>query len=216
MVVSVKEIEVRTYLFLSLWIGLAMLPSSAMASMPLHGTFARVHGSATAPAGYLQFCADSPRECFANDTRRERVKATPARLAELDLINRLVNSQIAPVEDIEQYGREEVWTLATTGRGDCEDYVLVKRKRLIAMGWPPSALLITVVLDENNQGHAVLTARMSLGDVVLDNKHNELVGWSDTPYTYIMRQSYLDPNSWVSLAPLTQKPGAATAGMTRR
>lgn len=193
-----------------------MMPHWAMASMPLHGTFARVYGTALPPQGYVQFCTAKPLECKNDDKRRKRVDANPARLAELDLVNRAVNAEIAPVEDIEQYGVEEYWTLPTSGRGDCEEYVLVKRKKLIATGWPPSALLITVVLDENRQGHAVLTARMSRGDVVLDNKNSELKSWSDTPYIYLMRQSYLNPNRWVSLAPIARDPGAMTAGMQRR
>jgi hypothetical protein len=31
-------------------------------------------------------------------------------------------------------------------------------------GWPESKLLITVVRDENNEGHAVLTVRTDEGD----------------------------------------------------
>jgi len=192
------------------------MPQWAMASMPLHGTFARVYGTALPPQGYVQFCTAMPRECETRDSRRQRVDSSPDRLAELDLVNRSVNAEIAPVEDIDQYGLEEYWTLPTSGRGDCEEYVLVKRKRLMVTGWPPSALLITVVLDENRQGHAVLTARMSRGDVVLDNKNSELKSWSDTPYIYLMRQSYLNPNRWVSLAPVSRHKRAMTAGMQRR
>ena len=37
-------------------------------------------------------------------------------------------------------------------------------------GWPESKLLITVVRDENNEGHAVLTVRTDEGDFILDNR----------------------------------------------
>ena len=43
--------------------------------------------------------------------------------------------------------------------GDCEDFVLLKRKKLIAGGFSPSDLLITVVRKPDGEGHAVLTLR---------------------------------------------------------
>jgi len=101
---------------------------------------------------------------------------------------------------MEIYGVAEYWTIPTT-RGDCEDYALLKRKRLIARGWPPSALLMTVVRDEKGEGHAVLTARTVQGDFILDNKVDEVKTWNRTHYEYIMRQSYLNTMIWMSLDP---------------
>ncbi len=62
--------------------------------------------------------------------------------------------------------------------------MLLKRRTLIEHGYPESTLLITVVRDENNEGHAVLTVRTDQGDFVLDNKRREVMRWADTPYTY--------------------------------
>jgi hypothetical protein len=84
-------------------------------------------------------------------------------------------------------------------RGDCEDYALLKRQVLMQRGWPASALLITVVRDEKNDGHAILTARTAKGDFILDNKFDEVRPWYGVPYTYVMRQSYINPKVWVSL-----------------
>ena len=50
----------------------------------------------------------------------------------------------------------------------------MKRKRLMARGWPTSSLLITVVRDEMGEGHAVLTVRTMQGDFILDNKVDEV------------------------------------------
>ena len=72
-------------------------------------------------------------------------------------------------------------------------------------GWPESALLITVVLDEQGDGHAVLTVRTAQGDFVLDNKHSRVLLWRDVPYTFIKRQSYrafTPASSGSSLTPL--------------
>ena len=41
--------------------------------------------------------------------------------------------------------------------GDCEDYVLLKRRMLIQSGWPREALLVTVMRNEQDEGPAVLT-----------------------------------------------------------
>ena len=114
-----------------------------------------------------------PAECQQGPLEEQRFSATPERLSELDNINRAVNREIAPATDIEIYGQAEYWTIPTT-RGDCEDYALLKRKRLIARGWPASSLLMTVVRDEKGEGHAVLTARTVQGDFILDNKIDEV------------------------------------------
>lgn len=160
--------------------------------------YMRVFGVAQPPYGYVQFCRRSPDECRTGVVQEQRFNATPERMAELDRLNRQINAEITPATDLEVYGQTEYWTIPTT-RGDCEDYALLKRKRLIARGWPSSALLMTVVRDEKGEGHAVLTARTLQGDFVLDNKVNELKIWYRTGYEYVMRQSYLDPRIWMSL-----------------
>ncbi|MGI9406916.1 MAG: transglutaminase-like cysteine peptidase, partial [Hyphomicrobiaceae bacterium] len=82
-----------------------------------------------------------------------------------------------------------------------EDYVLLKRRMLMQRGWPASALLITVVRDEFGDGHAILTARTTSGDFILDNRLDEVVAWHALPYDFIKRQSAVNPMYWVSLTP---------------
>jgi predicted transglutaminase-like cysteine proteinase len=59
--------------------------------------------------------------------------------------------------------------------------------------------LITVVLDEKNEGHAVLTVATDAGDYVLDNRNNDVVRWNDTKYKFLKRQSRRNPLNWVAL-----------------
>jgi predicted transglutaminase-like cysteine proteinase len=106
--------------------------------------YMRVFGVTQAPYGFVQFCARMPEECQQGPPEEQRFSATPERLSELDTINRTVNREITPATDMEIYGQAEYWTIPTT-RGDCEDYALLKRKRLMARGWPATALLMTVV-----------------------------------------------------------------------
>lgn len=173
--------------------------------------FLRVYGPTRPPYGFVRFCQEFPRDCAGGALEVARLPASPERLAELALVNRQVNARIAPATDMELYGVEEYWTLPTD-RGDCEDYALLKRHLLLAAGWPPGALVMTVVRDEHGEGHAVLTARLSTGDFVLDNKRDDILLWSRTPYTFLMRQSYVDPTVWVSLDPLDAAATLVVAG----
>jgi predicted transglutaminase-like cysteine proteinase len=174
--------------------------------------FMRIYGSSQAPYGFVRFCEANPSECIVTSDNDARYEATPERLSELDELNRAVNHEIEPATDMEVYGVPEYWTLPTT-RGDCEDYALLKRHRLIARGWPSGTLLMTVVRDEKNEGHAVLTARTTQGDFILDNKIDIVRLWNQTPYHYVMRQSYLDPKIWVSLDPNDAATPAALSGV---
>jgi predicted transglutaminase-like cysteine proteinase len=55
------------------------------------------------------------------------------------------------------------------------------------------------------------------GDVVLDNRRNEIFAWNDTGYTYLKRQSAGDPMKWVSLIRTQpQTTGNFAAGGSRR
>jgi len=127
------------------------------------------------------------------------IELTQSTMQMLDRVNRWVNSSIEPVSDMDNYGTEDFWTYPVNGKGDCEDYVLLKRRMLIEMGFPRQALLITVVKDLQNEGHAILTVKTNRGEFVLDNKNSEFRAWSATGYRYVKRQSQSDPNRWVSL-----------------
>jgi predicted transglutaminase-like cysteine proteinase len=175
-------------------------PISPLRGQDYASPFMRVFGLAQPPYGFVNFCERSPKECAQGVQEEQRFFASRERLSQLEAINRSVNHEIAPVTDIEQYGVADFWTIPLT-KGDCEDYVILKRKLLMSLGWPASALLITVVRDERGDGHAVLTVRTIQGDFILDNKTDEIKVWHRTRYDYIMRQSYLNPKLWMSLDP---------------
>lgn len=155
-------------------------------------------GRANAPIGQLTFCKAFPGEC---DRRggQSAVGLTETRWRELTEVNEEVNRSVSPFTDVELYGEEEVWTLPVK-EGDCEDYVLLKRRILMQAGWPSGTLLVTVVFDEFGEGHAVLVARTDRGDLVLDNKVDAVVLWRDTAYRYVKRQSVFDPKRWVAIS----------------
>ncbi len=178
--------------------------------------FMRIYGTSPPPLGFVQFCERWPGECNPSSNHENRFAATPQRLSELDEVNRRVNSQIAPATDQELYGTAEHWTLPTD-RGDCEDYALLKRQLLLQRGWPSSVLLMTVVRDERGDGHAVLTARTSQGDFILDNKVSDIRIWHKTGYRFVMRQSFVEPRLWMSLVPAgNARAGALASTPSRR
>ena len=62
-----------------------------------------------------------------------------------------------------------------------------------------SALLMPVVRDLHDDGHAILMVRTDHGDFMLDNLNDEVKGWRQTGYHFVKRQSQSDPNVWVAL-----------------
>ena len=191
--------------YINVAIGIAALIVMALSgSMVAAGetatlAYAPVGDVTYAPSGYEQFCRDHAEDCQDNGSEPRDIVLSKAAWRDLVALNDQVNHAIEPVTDLENYGKAEWWAYPTNGKGDCEDYVLLKRKLLIDAGWPRSALLITVVRDKKGDGHAVLMVKTDRGEFVLDNQEQRVLPWRDTGYRYVKRQSQLSPNVWVSL-----------------
>ena len=167
-------------------------------------------GAATrAPVGWVEFCAENRQECNTRPMEARDVVLSPTAWRDLVRVNNWVNGKIRPLTDMEHWGVVERWSYPDDGYGDCEDYVLLKRKMLIQAGWPRQALLITVVRDNRGDGHAVLTVKTDKGEFILDNQNEEVLLWSETSYRFVKRQSQTDPNVWVALG--DPRPAASTA-----
>lgn len=185
---------------------------AALGSAPTApSAFLGIFGETRPPIGWVQFCRDRPWECRSEMQQPRDAVMNRQRWSELTEVNRRVNREIEPVTDQELYGVTEYWTYPTNNQGDCEDYVLLKRRQLIDRGWPESALLITVVRDEKGDGHAVLTVRTTEGDFILDNVRDDILPWSQTGYRFVKRQSQWAPNIWVSLPDDTGRGPVTTA-----
>src|SRR6266851_5047156 len=161
------------------------------------------------PIGWVEFCADNPGDCHGGTTQPRDIVMSQTAWRDLLQVNRWVNETVKPMTDMDHWGVIEKWSLPTDGYGDCEDYVLMKRKMLIDAGWPREALLITVVRDKKGEGHAVLTVKTDKGEFILDNQNENVVAWTETGYRFVKRQSQSDPNVWVSLG--DGRPAVATA-----
>jgi len=161
------------------------------------------------PAGWIEFCARQPGECAGTTTAPRDVALSRQAWSDLVRVNRWVNETIEPLSDLEHWGVAERWSYPDDGYGDCEDYVLLKRRMLMQFGWPREALLVTVVQDNDDNGHVVLTVTTDKGDYVLDNHTDAILPWADTGYRFVKRQSQANPNVWVSLG--NPQPAIATA-----
>jgi predicted transglutaminase-like cysteine proteinase len=154
-------------------------------------------GKTNPPIGHYEYCKSNPGSCGSmNDDGP--LALTEVKWKTILKVNYAANSTIEPLTDQEIYGVEERWVMPKTV-GDCEDYVLLKQKMLIQRGFSPSNLLITVVLQPNGDGHAVLVVRTDRGDFVLDNMRNKVLLWSDTEYTFLKRQSAKNAGQWVKI-----------------
>lgn len=119
-------------------------------------------------------------------------EVTPEQWRSILAINRQVNRDIYSVSDQELFASNDVWALpkARGGRryGDCEDYVLEKRKELIGLGVPAQALSIAIARTPQRQVHAVLLLATPAGEFVLDNRSAWVSRWYETDYRWDRRQ----------------------------
>lgn len=155
-------------------------------------------GLTSQPIGHYEFCKANPAECSirTRDTGPEHL--SDALLARITKVNVLVNRAVRPMNDFDIYGKDEVWAYPN-GTGDCEDYVLEKRRELHAEGISYSNLLITVVRKPDGEGHAILTVRTDKGDLVLDNLTDTVKEWTNTGYRFLKRQASDHTGRWVSI-----------------
>lgn len=177
-------------------LGIAALVVSATSAMA-DGRPMPILGATSQPVGHYEFCKRYEQECQRND-EIALVRLTPANWNRIVEVNAAVNRSIFPRTDQELYGTAEYWAYPKT-EGDCEDYVLLKQYMLEKLGFPRSALLITVARQANGDGHAVLTIRTDKGDFVLDNLEERVLDWKDTSLKFLKRQSERHAGKWMGI-----------------
>mgnify|MGYP001070522480 FL=1 len=156
-------------------------------------------GLTSQPIGHYDFCKTYKNECSVRPTALSPAPMTKALWAQLTKVTTAVNAAVKPMSDADVYGKDEVWAYPDNGVGDCEDYVLEKRRRLNRLGLSLANLLITVVRKPDGEGHAVLTVRTDKGDYVLDNLTDKVRAWDQTGYRFLKRQAADNTGRWVSI-----------------
>ncbi|HEY8564127.1 MAG TPA: transglutaminase-like cysteine peptidase [Beijerinckiaceae bacterium] len=183
-----------------------------LAAVVLVGAIAGAHAeTAEAPAhvpmvevevtptrAWVEFCRRLPAECAVDTKEAAMIPLTVETFDLLKRVNREVNVAITPKTDWAHWGVEDRWDFPDDSIGDCEDIQIEKRRRLVAAGLPRRALLMTVVLDEGGDGHAVLMVRTASGDLILDNKKGAVLPWYETGYEYLKREGQ-ESQDWVAI-----------------
>jgi predicted transglutaminase-like cysteine proteinase len=185
--------------------GVAFLGLSA-SSLAQPIAYASVGPETSVPYGWVDFCKRYAGECEDDDRAPQPIHLTTAVMNKVKQINAYVNAKIVAVSDMDHWGVVDQWDYPTDGKGDCEDYALLKRKMLMELGFPRQALLMTVVKEANGDGHAILTVKTDQGEFALDNLDDTVKVWSRTPYRYVKRQSETNQNVWVALGAPTTAP----------
>ncbi len=171
----------------------AMLPLTAAWAADVHMPLG---GRTLPPVGYIEFCQRSPAECGPAKSPEAEYRPTPFQWSHIQRLNAEVNGAFTRASDDTVYGKDEMWAYPDKA-GDTEDFALVKKKRLKEYGVPYAALLLTVALKRNGDGHALLTIVTDKGDFVLDDESDEIRIWHEAPYQLLKRQSPSTPLNWV-------------------
>ncbi|MCI4665339.1 MAG: transglutaminase-like cysteine peptidase [Neomegalonema sp.] len=189
-------------------------PSSSVKQVKTAASAVIETESVKAPRAYRRLCEKEPRLCAAKHAApilapfekrmakmfgEDALKIAPVvltaeRKKQLDRVNDVVNGLIEP--RVDRGG--DVWSLGALV-GDCEEYVLMKREMLLRLGWPRTALRITVVHDGVGY-HAVLIVSTDKGDFVLDNLVGYVSRAEDSPYRFVVAESLRNPGAWVRIS----------------
>ena len=123
-------------------------------------------------------CQSSAAECppaaakFLSIVDEALTREGWARIAE---INRSINLDIKPVDDMTQYGVVDFWATPlmafASNAGDCEDYAIAKYVALQEIGISADDLRLLIVHDRaTNEDHAVAAVRYDGRWLILDNR----------------------------------------------
>jgi predicted transglutaminase-like cysteine proteinase len=153
-----------------------------------------------APMAHTKFCLAYRDDCKVPHVvfRGGPVKMTEERWQELSRINLEVNREIIAEPNLIGLSAE-TW-LISPERGDCNDYAVTKRHKLLALGWPAQALLLAEVVVPSGEHHLILVVRTDEGDFLADNLSATIRPWTRAPYQWVRIQSPKNPNFWASVS----------------
>jgi predicted transglutaminase-like cysteine proteinase len=128
-------------------------------------------------------CDSASQTFIAMATRAEKLSGR----ARFEAVTHAVNGAIRYTTDLAQHGVMDQWTapLATlaSGRGDCEDYAILKYHVLRQAGTPATDLKIVLLRDTaTREDHAVLAAREGERWYILDNRRAGFYVDADLPH----------------------------------
>ncbi|NBX85855.1 MAG: hypothetical protein EBQ80_01195 [Proteobacteria bacterium] len=207
-----------------LWNALMALVLAAFATLPAsaleggRGRFIQTGQQSLPPIGWVDFCQRTERvtdrACEVQGASVPYIADSPENYRLVSSVQHHFHTRYAPVEDVGEhwdYLRE-----GPNGGGDCEDFVLSKRRELLRQGKPSSVLLIAVVEAWNPkkrilEKHAILVERTSNGDLVLDNMRPDVHWWWESKHRFLYIQSQVHPMVWLEVVEPTPLETATVA-----
>jgi len=179
---------IAALLFTAGFAAAAETPAVQGAAVPRHLKLT-IRKVVKAPAFYVDFCARYPGDCDLSGPGK--IPMTPDIWRTLNTVNRVVNDAFKLIPDKEHtYGvHEEYWDYLDPGYGDCEDFALEKRRRLVQLGLPRGAMrMATAFHKEMLYPHAILLVETNQGTLVLDQEAASVQYWDERPLMYERRE----------------------------
>lgn len=168
----------------------------------LASTWLKTGKETSRPYGHVEYCSRNTADCR---NRSAGANLQPAHLGLLNGVNQSVNRSIKAASDQTAFGRNEFWT-SDARSGDCEDFALAKRARLMRKGFKASQLLLTMGYN-GSEAHTVLVVRTRDGDYVLDNLDDEVQPVQSARISFRKIQSPDHGGRWLKITGKTgQKP----------
>lgn len=147
-------------------------------------------GAGYVPWGFYGFCREYPVECAPT----EQAVVSASLIPELDRVNRETNAEIRYRPENDRAGFDK-WTLSPE-EGDCDDYTVTKRQKLIELGVSRGAMRMALVLRIDGISHIFLVVSTTSGDFVLDNMSPDIYSLEQAKVLKISMQDHADPKVW--------------------
>lgn len=159
-------------------------------------TTAAALGPSNEPQGHAIYCKMFAEHC----KNHPPTSLTSNDVLILAKVNTEVNRSIHWTSDKEHYGLSEVWTPKAVkwGKGDCEDYALAKRQRLVSLGFPQGAFRLAVINKFSwKEAHVVLLASVGKQTLILDSMTHRLEDARDLGVSWEALQEKGQPRVWI-------------------
>lgn len=146
------------------------------------------------PSGWVRYCVENPTDTLCGNVALRTVGMQIT----YDILSSMhtdVRKGWKYISDREQYGVEDVWDIPENMKGDCEDYVLTMRRRLIKRyGCTDSNCYPALAWVNGREGrvyHMVLVVELSDGTKwVADSKLPALLPFSWDPTMYVWDRAW--------------------------
>ena len=119
------------------------------------------------PVAFSLYCLKNIDECPQKGPKK--VSLTPQLRSAISYVHHEVNAEIQPRAEA-----TDIWQ-ADVAYGDCDDYVMTKRRRLIKAGVPATAMSLKIKKLADGQGHVTLLVRTTQGTFELDNLRSGVI-----------------------------------------